>query len=70
MRSSRAVRAMNRIPNCDVFTTLANGGTPKNNANLPERFARSVLNVFPADRRALIARAVSSTNIRAIRIVP
>jgi hypothetical protein len=54
MRGSRAVQAMNKIPNCDgVFTTLANGGTPMNNANMPAQFDKSVPNVFPADSRAL-----------------
>jgi branched-chain amino acid transport system substrate-binding protein len=44
----RAVQAMNKLLNSDnVFLTLANGGTPLNNANMPEQFARNVPNVFP-----------------------
>jgi branched-chain amino acid transport system substrate-binding protein len=43
-----AVQAMNKLLNNDsVFITLANGGTPLNNANMPEQFAKNVPNVFP-----------------------
>jgi branched-chain amino acid transport system substrate-binding protein len=44
----RAVQAMNKLLNNDnVFITLANGGTPMNNANMPEQFAKNVPNMFP-----------------------
>jgi branched-chain amino acid transport system substrate-binding protein len=44
----RAVQAMNKLLNSDnVFITLADGGTPLNNANMPAQFARNVPNVFP-----------------------
>ncbi len=44
----RAVQAMNKLLNNDnVFVTLADGGTPLNNANMPEQFAKNVPNVFP-----------------------
>lgn len=43
-----AVQAMNKLlNNDDVFITLANGGTPLNNANMPAQFAKNVPNVFP-----------------------
>jgi branched-chain amino acid transport system substrate-binding protein len=44
----RAVQAMNKLLNNDnAFITLADGGTPLNNANMPEQFAKNVPNVFP-----------------------
>jgi branched-chain amino acid transport system substrate-binding protein len=44
----RAVQAMNKLlNNDDVFITLADGGTPLNNANMPAQFAKNVPNVFP-----------------------
>ena len=49
----RAVQAMNKLLNSDnVFLTLANGGTPLNNANMPEQFARNVPNVSRSPRHA------------------
>jgi len=44
----RAVQAMNKLlNNDDVFITLADGGTPMNDANMPAQFAKGVPNVFP-----------------------
>ena len=44
----RAVQAMNKLLNLDhVFITLADGGTPMNNAEMPMQFAKGVPNVFP-----------------------
>lgn len=44
----RAVQAMNKLLNLDhVFITIANGGTPMNNANMPAQFAKGVPNVLP-----------------------
>jgi branched-chain amino acid transport system substrate-binding protein len=45
---SRAVQAMNKLLNSDnVFIMLADGGTPMNDANMPQQFAKNVPNVFP-----------------------
>jgi branched-chain amino acid transport system substrate-binding protein len=45
---SHAKQAMSKMLNSDnVFIMLANGGTPMNDANMPEQFARNVPNVFP-----------------------
>lgn len=44
----RAVQAMNKLLNLDhVFITIADGGTPMNNAEMPMQFAKGVPNVFP-----------------------
>ena len=44
----RAVQAMNKLLNNDkVFMTLADGGTPMNDANMPVQFAKDVPNVLP-----------------------
>ncbi len=44
----RAVQAMNKLLNLDhVFITVADGGTPMNNANMPAQFAKNVPNVLP-----------------------
>lgn len=44
----RAVQAMNKLLNLDhVFITVADGGTPMNNANMPAQFAKGVPNVLP-----------------------
>lgn len=44
----RAVQAMNKLLNRDnVFFTMANGGTPMNNANMPAQLEKGVPNVFP-----------------------
>jgi branched-chain amino acid transport system substrate-binding protein len=44
----RAVQAMNKLLNNDnVFLTLADGGTPMNDANMPAQFAKNVPNMFP-----------------------
>jgi branched-chain amino acid transport system substrate-binding protein len=45
---SHAKQAMSKMLNSDnVFIMLADGGTPMNDANMPEQFARNVPNVFP-----------------------
>lgn len=44
----RAVQASNKLLNRDhVFVMVANGGTPMNNATMPEQLAKGVPNVFP-----------------------
>ncbi len=44
----RAVQAINKLLNLDhVFITIADGGTPMNNAEMPMQFAKGVPNVFP-----------------------
>ena len=44
----RAVQAINKLLNLDhVFITVADGGTPMNNAEMPMQFAKGVPNVFP-----------------------
>jgi len=44
----RSVQAANKLINKDgVFLMVANGGTPMNNATMPEQLAKGVPNVFP-----------------------
>lgn len=44
----RAVQASNKLLNRDsVFMMVANGGTPMNNATMPEQLSKQVPNVFP-----------------------
>ena len=44
----RSVQAANKLINRDgVFVMVANGGTPMNNATMPEQLAKGVPNVFP-----------------------
>ena len=44
----RAVQAANKLINRDnVFIMVSNGGTPMNNATMPEQLAKGVPNVFP-----------------------
>jgi branched-chain amino acid transport system substrate-binding protein len=44
----RSVQAANKLINRDgVFMMVANGGTPMNNATMPEQLAKGVPNVFP-----------------------
>jgi branched-chain amino acid transport system substrate-binding protein len=44
----RAVQAANKLINRDnVFIMVSNGGTPMNNATLPEQLAKGVPNIFP-----------------------
>ncbi len=44
----RAVQAANKLINRDnVFMMVANGGTPMNNAVMPDQLAKGVPNVFP-----------------------
>ena len=44
----RAVQAANKLLNRDnVFMMVSNGGTPMNNATMPEQLAKGVPNVFP-----------------------
>ncbi len=44
----RAVQAINKLLNLDhVFITVADGGTPMNDAEMPMQFAKGVPNVFP-----------------------
>jgi branched-chain amino acid transport system substrate-binding protein len=44
----RAVQASNKLLNRDnVFAMVANGGTPMNNATMPEQLQKGVPNVFP-----------------------
>ena len=44
----RAVQASNKLLNRDhVFIMVANGGTPMNNATMPEQLSKGVPNVFP-----------------------
>ncbi len=44
----RSVQAANKLINRDgVFIMVANGGTPMNNAVMPEQLARGVANIFP-----------------------
>jgi branched-chain amino acid transport system substrate-binding protein len=44
----RSVQAANKLINRDgVFFMVANGGTPMNNAVMPEQIAKGVANVFP-----------------------
>ena len=44
----RAVQAINKLVNLDhVFITIADGGTPMNDAEMPMQFAKGVPNVFP-----------------------
>jgi branched-chain amino acid transport system substrate-binding protein len=44
----RAVQASNKLLNRDnVFLMVGNGGTPMNNATLPEQLAKNVPNMFP-----------------------
>ena len=42
------MQAANKLINRDnVFMMVANGGTPMNNATMPDQFAKGVPNVFP-----------------------
>ena len=44
----RSVQAANKLINRDgVFIMVANGGTPMNNAVMPDQLAKGVANVFP-----------------------
>ncbi len=44
----RSVQAANKLINRDgVFIMVANGGTPMNNAVMPEQLAKGVANIFP-----------------------
>ena len=44
----RSVQAMNKLINRDgIFVAVANGGTPMNNATMPDELAKGVPNVFP-----------------------
>ena len=44
----RSVQAANKLINRDgVFMMVANGGTPMNNAMMPDQLAKGVPNVFP-----------------------
>src|ERR1700733_7635375 len=44
----RAAQAMNKLLNNDnVFSTIDDGGTPMNDANMPTQFAKNVPNMFP-----------------------
>jgi branched-chain amino acid transport system substrate-binding protein len=44
----RSVQAANKLINRDgVFVMVANGGTPMNNAVMPEQLAKGVANIFP-----------------------
>ena len=44
----RSVQAMNKLINLDhIFFAVANGGTPMNNATMPDQLAKGVPNVFP-----------------------
>jgi branched-chain amino acid transport system substrate-binding protein len=44
----RSVQAANKLINRDgVFMMVANGGTPMNNATMPEQLAKGVPNMFP-----------------------
>jgi len=44
----RSVQAANKLINRDgVFMMVANGGTPMNNATMPDQLAKGVPNVFP-----------------------
>jgi branched-chain amino acid transport system substrate-binding protein len=44
----RSVQAANKLINRDnVFMMVANGGTPMNNATMPDQIAKGVPNVFP-----------------------
>src|SRR6201989_1498962 len=44
----RSVQAANKLINRDgVFIMVANGGTPMNNAVMPDQIAKGVTNVFP-----------------------
>jgi branched-chain amino acid transport system substrate-binding protein len=44
----RSVQAMNKLINLDhIFVAVANGGTPMNNATMPDELAKGVPNVFP-----------------------
>ena len=44
----RSVQAANKLINHDgVFMMVANGGTPMNNATMPDQLAKGVPNVFP-----------------------
>jgi branched-chain amino acid transport system substrate-binding protein len=44
----RSVQAANKLINKDgVFMMVANGGTPMNNATMPDQLAKGVPNVFP-----------------------
>jgi branched-chain amino acid transport system substrate-binding protein len=44
----RSVQAMNKLINRDgIFIAVANGGTPMNNATMPDEIAKGVANVFP-----------------------
>ncbi len=44
----RSVQAANKLINKDgVFVMVANGGTPMNNATMPDQLAKGVPNIFP-----------------------
>jgi len=44
----RSIQAANKLINRDnVFLLIANGGTPMNNAVLPDQLAKGVPNMFP-----------------------
>ena len=44
----RSVQAANKLINRDnVFLMVANGGTPMNNATMPEQLEKGVPNMFP-----------------------
>ena len=44
----RSVQAANKLINRDnVFMMVANGGTPMNNATMPDQLAKNVPNIFP-----------------------
>jgi branched-chain amino acid transport system substrate-binding protein len=64
----RSVQAANKLINRDgVFMMVANGGTPMNNATMPDQLAKGVPNVFPltsarstfVDQPTIMLRSVS-----------
>ena len=57
----RAVQAANKLINRDnVFIMVANGGTPMNNATMPEQLAKGVPNIFPlTSARSMYTRSIT-----------
>ena len=65
----RSVQAMNKLINRDgIFVAVANGGTPMNNATMPDELAKGVPNVFPLTSARSMYRAAQSSEVRVGRV--
>ena len=66
----RSVQAANKLINRDgVFMMVANGGTPMNNATMPDQLAEGRAERVPADLGAFDVRAAEPSEIRARVVV-